>query len=83
MKSIIHHCCWVIIEENKKGEKPTLNTFCDQKLSNNFDFYNIHGVKSVRIWSYSGPYFPAFGLNAKDTSYLSVFSPNAGKHGLE
>ena len=24
---------------------------------------NVHCVKSVRIWSYSGPYFPAFGLN--------------------
>ena len=24
---------------------------------------NVHCVKSVRIWSYSGPHFPAFGLN--------------------
>ena len=24
---------------------------------------NLHCVKSVRIQSYSGPYFPAFGLN--------------------
>ena len=30
--------------------------------------------KSVRIWSYSGPYFPAFGL---------AFSPNAAKYGPE
>ena len=22
-----------------------------------------HGVKTVRIWSYSGPYFPGFGQN--------------------
>ena len=22
-------------------------------------------VKSVRVWSYSGPYFPAFGLNTE------------------
>ena len=28
----------------------------------------------------SGPYFPTFGLN---NSYLSVFSPNAGKYGPE
>ena len=27
-------------------------------------------------WSYSGPYFTAFGLN-------TVFSPNAGKHGCK
>ena len=26
---------------------------------------NIHCVKSARIWSYSGPYFPAFGLNTE------------------
>ena len=41
-----------------------------------FPFYTIHlhCVKSVRIRSYSGPYFPAFGLN---TEYLS---PNAGKY---
>ena len=37
-----------------------------------------HFVKSVYIRSYSGPYFPAFGLNK-----LSVFSPNAGKYGPE
>ena len=26
-------------------------------------FHPHHYVKSVRIWSYSGPHFPAFGLN--------------------
>ena len=26
---------------------------------------NIHCVKSVRIWSFSGPYFAAFGLNTE------------------
>ena len=24
-----------------------------------------HCVKSVRIWTFSGPYFPAFGLNTE------------------
>ena len=32
-------------------------------------------IKGVRILSFSGPYFPAFGLN----TWISVFSPNAGK----
>ena len=32
---------------------------------------------------FSGPYFPAFGLNTRDTKYLSVLSPNAGKYGPE
>ena len=40
-------------------------------------FAAFHCVKSVRIRSFSGPYFPAFGLN---TPYLSVFSPNTGKY---
>ena len=26
---------------------------------------NLYCVKSVRIWSYSGPYFPTFGLNTE------------------
>ena len=48
-----------------------------------------HSVKSVRIWSYSSPHFPAFGLNtvrysvSRDTPHLSVFSRNAGKCGPE
>ena len=33
-------------------------------------------VKSVLIRSYSGPYFPAFGL----TPYLSAFCPNVEKY---
>ena len=28
-------------------------------------FDSIHCVKSVRIRSYSGPYFPAFGVNTE------------------
>ena len=40
-------------------------------------------MKSVRIRSFSGPYFPAFELIQTDTPYLSVFSPNAGKRGPE
>ena len=34
-----------------------------------------HYVKSVHIWSFPGPYFPAF--------ILSVFSPNARKYRAE
>ena len=47
--------------------------------------FTDHGVKCVHIWSYSGLYFPAFGLNTGP-----VFSPvslriqsNAGKCGTE
>ena len=37
--------------------------------------------KSVRIPSFSGPYFSAFGLNTE--RYGKVFSPNAGKYAPE
>ena len=46
-------------------------TFC-------FPRYEQHCVKGVHIRSYSGPHFPAFGLNT-----VSVFSPNVGKCGPE
>ena len=40
--------------------------------------WECHCVKNVRIRSFSGPYFPAFGLNTERyTEYLSVFSTNA------
>ena len=36
--------------------------------SSSTHFMLLHCVKSVRIWSYSGPYFPAFVLNT-DQNY--------------
>ena len=42
----------------------------------------LHSVECVQIRSFSGLYFPAFELNT-DNSYVSVFSPNAGKYGPE
>ena len=35
-------------------------------------FYAIHCVKSVRIWSYPGPYFPVFGY--RETLSISPYS---------
>ena len=44
-------------------------------------------VKRFRIRSYSGPHssqiFPHLDWIRRDTEYLSVFSPNAGKYGPE
>ena len=41
-----------------------------------------HCVKSVRIWSFSCPYFPALRLNMERyTEYFSVFRPNTEKYG--
>ena len=53
-----------------------LNVTKNQGLSTEDTYY----VKSAKIRSFSGPYFPAFGLN---TERYSVFSPNAGKYGPE
>ena len=40
-------------------------------------------VKNVRFWSFSGPYFPAFGENAEWYKISLLFSPYAGKYGPE
>ena len=52
----------------------------NEENENKIIFVDFHCMKYVFIWSYSGPFFPAFGMNTK---YLSVFSPNAGKYGPE
>ena len=36
-------------------------------------FFSNHNVKSIRIRSYSGPYFPTFGLNAERFNYLFIY----------
>ena len=59
---------------NLKQKLLTRHVFFDEKQQK-----NAHCAKNVRIRSYSGPYFPAFGLNTERYGYLSVLSPNAGK----
>ena len=39
----------------------------------------FHCVKSVGIWSYSGPYFPAFGLNMGRYGVFLRFQSEFGK----
>ena len=36
-------------------------------------FFSNHNVKSIRIRSYSGPYFPTLGLNAERFNYLFIY----------
>ena len=43
----------------------------------------MHCVKSVRIRRFSGPYFPAFGLNMEKYRVSLLFCPNTGKYGPE
>ena len=55
----------------------------DMKM--NYEMNDLHGAKGVRIRSYSGPHFsrifPHSDWIRRDTPYLFVFSPNAGKSG--
>ena len=57
-------------------------------LGTNFPVWTrLHCAKRVRIWSYSGPYFPAFGLNTErglhaffiDNTFISSFRLKFGK----
>ena len=58
--------------------KQTSSTFY---ISNDVDggLKNNHCVKSVRIRSYSGPYFPAFGLNMERYSVSLHIQSKYGK----
>ena len=69
-------------------EAKTRPTVTDRALrAHCFDFWRVHighyCVKSVRSRSYSGPHFshifPHSDWIRRDTEYLSVFCPNAGK----
>ena len=40
-----------------------------------------HCVKSVRIWSYSGPYFPTVALNTERCGVLLRIQSEYGKYG--
>ena len=48
-------------------------------LFNCMKLHYSHCVKSVRIRSHSGPYFPAFGLNAKRYSVSLLIQSEYGK----
>ena len=37
------------------------------------DGHNLHCMKNLRIWSFFGPYFPAFGLNT-ERNCISLYS---------
>ena len=56
-------------------------TILKLQLYGSIQFQVEHCIKSVRVQSFSGPHFPAFGLNMERS--LSIFSPNAGKYGPE
>ena len=61
-KLISHKAKWIVL------------SFGSRKANQNLQ---IHCVKSVRILSYSGPYFPTFGLNTERSEYLSIQSISA------
>ena len=52
-----------------------VSLFCLIRLINSFDV----GKSVIRIWSYSGPYFPAFGLNTERHSVSLRIQSECGK----
>ena len=54
-------------------------TCFNQKWGASF-IWLIHCTKSVRIWSFLVRIFPHSDWRRRDTKYLSVFCPNAGKY---
>ena len=61
----------------------TVSFSIDDIAKNTTKFRPEHCVKSVRIRSFSGPYFPAFGLNTERYQVFLCIHPNAGKYGPE
>ena len=62
-----------------------LKAFITFLIFKNWSIWSIYCVKRVRIRSYSGPHFSCIFPHShwieRDTPYLPVFSPNAGKSG--
>ena len=56
---------------------------CTSKFHHKFQLSTHPCVKNVQIRSFFWSVFSAFGLNRRDTPYLSVFNLNAGKYGPE
>ena len=70
------------IKVNLPG-KSWFDFFLDQSFPIHSELtYQKDCMNSVRIRSFSAPYFPAFRLNTERYE-ISVFSPNAGKYGPE
>ena len=57
-----------------KFQEIVISSWTDRGSASNLIFNNIcHCIKSVRIRSYSGPYFPAFGLNTERYGVFGLF----------
>ena len=50
---------------------------------NLFNHVSVRCVKIVRIWSFSGPYFPVFGLNTEIYSVNLRIQSECGKEKLQ
>ena len=52
-------------------------------VNTEMEFHQIHCVQSVRIRSYSGPYFPAFGQNTERYPYSVRMRENTNQNNSE
>ena len=77
--SVFHTFLLIAIFFRKNDDARNLGAIMLLKYSN---LSASHYVKSVRVWSFSGPYFPIFGLSTE--SYTEEkYGPDAGKYGPE
>ena len=62
-----------MLSSRSKTQKVKHRTRCNdlRQWVEKLDITSKHCVKSVRIWSFSGPHFPAFGLNT-DIYFLNL-----------
>ena len=65
---------------NYTPETPSCKIILIVKLKTYWDFKTFHYVKSVRICSFSGRIFTHSHWIQRDTQYLSIFNPSAGKY---
>ena len=75
-------CAIKVVSRDKLCQELVFESLADWRWSRKIISFNkiIHCVKSVHIWSYSGPHFLRIFLHS-DMEYLFVFSPNTGKSG--
>ena len=78
--AIMRACAIKVVSRDKLYQELVFESLADWRWSGKLISFNkiIHCVKSVRIWSYSGPHFPRIFPHS-DMEYLFVFSLNTGK----
>ena len=74
------HLIWVCESESfRKVENTWEQPLLTYTISSLFKYKNCHCTKSFRIWSYSGPHFPAFRLSTERNRVSLRIQSECGK----